>query len=135
MNNVYFCIFVLIILMRPNAVLAIDYNNIESFCETLMELELEEIEADLTAEYITEAEAKIETQETLDNEQCVCFFQAMQDLTGAEYTLLVQKMSIEAFTPVEISKMEEQGLLALPNNLDEDTLMEEITAACGIEVE
>ena len=81
---------------------------------------------------MTQAEADEEIQYLPDIEQCVCLFQKILDSAGADFTLYIQKLSLENYTEEELDQLVEPEY---PEGLDIDALMESNAIACGIDME
>ena len=132
MKSLYFILVGTSILVHPVDGLAIDYTDLDAYCQVLQEEELELIKKELANGLLTTAEAKEDMQFIPDIEQCVCVFQKILDSAGADFTVYIQKLSLESYMAQESSQLE---VPEDPEGLDIDALMESSEIACGIDIE
>lgn len=126
------CLYLVLanVLVHPTDILASDHAELDAFCQKLEKIELEGIKTELAEGHLSKKEADNETSLILTTEQCVCYFQNMNDRAGTDYTTRLQKYLLAS---VPLSEAVEPGEPKLPDDLNEVELLNGIATACGIE--
>lgn len=132
MKSLFAYFFTITIFIQPVTALAADYSDIDSFCQTLWQSELELIKKDVEEGTMTEAEAEEEIDYLPKVEQCVCYFEKVLEGAGEDFTLHIQKLWNEDYSNEELENFE---MPKYTEGLDIDAFMIDSEKACGMDSE
>ena len=123
------------ILVQPIAVRAFDYTDTVAFCKEVEMLELESFRMEVAEGYLTKEEAAEEIRYIPELEQCICYFEKMLEIAGADFTVQMQKLWLESYAVEDLEQMDEAEYSDSLSGLDIDTVMESSAVACEINIE